>query len=162
MSKNGFTLVELLVAISIIAIMSAIGFMTYTTVSKQGRDSKRQSDLRTIQSALENYYRDQGFYPFGTNGSSGLDDKLSQVAQAFTNAIGNPVATATKSYLNALPTDPQFTGTGRYCYLPSPAGCDNSSVKCTSYSLFARLENTATGTGSCSSYSSYNLIVTPP
>ena len=58
MKTRGFTLIELLVTVTIIAVLSAIGLVIYHVVLEQGRDSKRQSDLRTIQSALEQLLRD--------------------------------------------------------------------------------------------------------
>lgn len=147
MSKfRGFTLIELLVAISIIAILSIIALVAYSAVLKQGRDSKRQSDLRSIQSALEQYNSDQGFYPatITFDGSSGL-------------SYGG------KTYLNTVPTDP--TGSPQYSYAPSPLSCDNSTTakQCTSYCLYANLENSSSSQlGSCPSVTGYNFAVTPP
>lgn len=164
MSKSsGFTLVELLISLSIIAIMSAIGFMTYTSVSRQGRDSKRQSDLRSIQSALEDYYRDQGFFPdaVGLNAKLNLASTDRSTTQIFTNTTGNPGMPAiTRTYLNVLPVDPIYKSTGRYFY-STPSPCDNLSTKCTSYCLFAKLENSTPGTGTCSN-GTYNFAVTSP
>jgi len=54
-SKKGFTLIELLVSVSIIAIL--LGFITarYQTIEKQGRDTRRKSDLAQYRLAVENY-----------------------------------------------------------------------------------------------------------
>src|SRR5260221_14568315 len=62
-SKKGFTLVEMMVVISIIAILSAIGLTVYTQAQKAGRDAKRQSDIQEIQKALEQYYAINQTYP---------------------------------------------------------------------------------------------------
>ncbi len=159
-SRSGFTLIELLITISIIAVLAAIGFVSYTTVLKSGRDSKRQSDLRSIQSALEQYHNDQGFYPT----DPGMNILNADPPVAFTSSTGNPSPPATvKIYLNSPPKDP--LGSPRYCYLPSPrTACDNSPTdRCTGYSLYAKLENGPTSpTYTCGGATTYNFRVTPP
>ncbi|MCL5784711.1 MAG: type II secretion system GspH family protein [Patescibacteria group bacterium] len=155
-TNNGFTLIELMVSMSIIAILSAIGLIVYSTAIKQGQDARRQSDLRSIQSALEQYYSDQGYYPAaGTSCTNG--------AFKFGCALKDP--TGKKTYLNTIPTDP--TGSPEYSYtaLPiSPAICDNSAVNgnCNNYSLCAKLANTSSVVGSCEAGGSYNFTVGPP
>lgn len=144
MKSNGFTLVELLITISIIAILTAIGLVSYSAVAKQGRDSKRQSDLRSIQSALEQYRADQGFY------AGSLPPP------------GSPLRSpdGSKTYLNQVPQEP--LSSPQYGYNALPMNCDNSSVKCTSYCIYAYLENNPPGIGNCPPSSSYNFTVTPP
>src|SRR5690606_13059805 len=51
--KKGFTLIELLVVISIIALLSSVVLSSLTVARAKARDSKRFSDLRQIQTALE-------------------------------------------------------------------------------------------------------------
>lgn len=53
--KKAFTLLELLVVIGIISILVAMGAVSYSSAQKKARDSKRSSDLKAIQSALEQY-----------------------------------------------------------------------------------------------------------
>lgn len=49
-TTKGFTLVELIVVITILAILGTIGFLSLQGYSANARDSKRTSDLRTIVS----------------------------------------------------------------------------------------------------------------
>ncbi|OGE64350.1 hypothetical protein A3I48_03045 [Candidatus Daviesbacteria bacterium RIFCSPLOWO2_02_FULL_36_7] len=160
--KKGFTLVELLVTISIIAILSAIGLVLYSTVLKQGRDSKRQSDLKSIQLALEQYVNDQGFYPAPSPSS------LTPGTGALTTSTGNPTspAPALKTYMSIIPNDSNSSTPYVYVALKDGATCNNSSIFCTSYCLYAKLENlTSPDLKGCSvsgSYSTYNFAVTPP
>jgi prepilin-type N-terminal cleavage/methylation domain-containing protein len=66
----GFTLLELLVVISILAILISISIASYATAQKKARDSRRKGDAKEIQAALEQYYSICGnVYP--TIGSPG-------------------------------------------------------------------------------------------
>lgn len=119
-SERGFTLIELLVVITIIAILSVIGLLAYTIFLKNSRDAKRQSDLKLIQSALEDYHADQIYYPFTVTAGSAL-------------AAGN------KIYLNKVPNDP--TAPPDYFYRASGTNCAAATPQnCTSYCLFAQME----------------------
>lgn len=66
MTKNlriaGFTLLELLVVISIIGILLAMGTVAFTTAQKRGRDAKRRGDMQVIQKAYEQYFAENGAY----------------------------------------------------------------------------------------------------
>lgn len=170
LKKRGFTLVELLVVIGIVALLSAIGLVVYTSVLKQGRDSKRQSDLRTIQSGLEQYYSDQGFYPTQDpipSKDNGLDTLLGNQAlsQRFHSNIGNQTLSATpKVYINSLPQDPLASPQPRYRYEALPVECDNQITnRCITYCLYANLENTSiSNLSGCADVSGYDFAVTPP
>jgi len=51
--KNGFTFVELLVVITIIAMIFSAGVVTYTSINSKSRDARRKSDLEAMRQALE-------------------------------------------------------------------------------------------------------------
>lgn len=62
--KKGFTLLEMLVVVGIIAILVGIGAVSYSTAQKKSRDAKRKADLHAIRNALEQYYSVCGYqYP---------------------------------------------------------------------------------------------------
>jgi prepilin-type N-terminal cleavage/methylation domain-containing protein len=54
--KKGFTLFELLVSISIIAILTAMATISYGSAQKKARDSKRVQDMLNIQKAEEQIF----------------------------------------------------------------------------------------------------------
>jgi len=62
-NKFGFTLVELLVTISIIAVLTSIGVVFYQNSKQKADDAKRRQDLLNIQEAFEQYYAAEGSYP---------------------------------------------------------------------------------------------------
>lgn len=52
-NKNGFTLFELLVSISIIAILTAVAVVSFGGLNRKTRDARRTSDLEKIRLSLE-------------------------------------------------------------------------------------------------------------
>lgn len=58
--KNGFTLVELMTVIVIIGILASVIGVSVSSVRKDARDARRESDLHTLQSAIELYSNAHG------------------------------------------------------------------------------------------------------
>ncbi len=67
-NKKAFTLVELIVVITILAILWTIAFISLQWYSQDARDSTRVSDLSNIKSSLELFHLDAGKYPTPTSG----------------------------------------------------------------------------------------------
>lgn len=65
--QSGFTLLELLVVIGIIGLLASILVVNLTGARRRARDTKRVADVRTLQTANEDYYGKNGKYP-GTIG----------------------------------------------------------------------------------------------
>ena len=61
--KQGFTLVELIVVITILAILWTIAFIALQWYSKTARDSARISDMSRIKTSLELFMVEWGKYP---------------------------------------------------------------------------------------------------
>lgn len=56
MYRRAFSLIELLVVIALIGILVAVATVSYTTIQKRSRDSRRTTDLKAVQQAFEQYY----------------------------------------------------------------------------------------------------------
>lgn len=66
--KNGFTLIELIVSVTIIAVLTVVGVVSYTGTNKKARDSRRMADLEKIRVGLELYRQGiGGTYPSSLN-----------------------------------------------------------------------------------------------
>lgn len=55
-NNKGFTLLEILVVISIIGILIALGASAYSVAQQKSRNARRQGDLKQVQNAFEQYY----------------------------------------------------------------------------------------------------------
>ncbi len=140
--QKGFTVVELLITIGIIAILTAaiVAVIRPLDYIKRSRDTRRISDLKVIQTALEQYYGTENSYPSSvpTDGS----------------ALVNPSGTVT--FLNTTPKDPESPSKD-YCYFQG--ACSGESAE-SSYTLCASLEMSS-GT-SCAACPTNNYCATNP
>ena len=94
-TKKGFTLLELLVVITIIGLLSSVGLASYTRAQARARDAKRQSDMTTLRNALELYYSENNVY-VNTGGAW--------------QAITTPLVVLVPNYTKQLPADPGGQG----------------------------------------------------
>lgn len=53
LNRRGFTLIELMVVVTIIAFLSVIGMAAFTNVQAQARDGRRRADIDAIATAME-------------------------------------------------------------------------------------------------------------
>ncbi len=88
---NGFTLVELLVVISIIAVLAAFTVPVLSAVKKRQYISQTQGEMGQLEAAIDSYHAAYGFYPPGnaTAGANGQINQLYYELEGTTNYISN-------------------------------------------------------------------------
>lgn len=78
-SQNGFSLVELMVAVSIIAVLSAIAIPTYQNYISSAQQATAGSNLASMRVFLEEYYYRNNTYVAGTYNPTTSTDTLTGV-----------------------------------------------------------------------------------
>ncbi len=124
--RKGFTLIEILIVVAIIAILASVVLVGLGPTQQAGRDARRISDLQEDQNGLELFYNKCGFYP-GTAGTTctGGSPGGTTWASVQTALSGANIGVST------VPQDPSTNRTYMYGY-------DSGN---TSYILGAALEN---------------------
>ncbi|MBI2462833.1 MAG: type II secretion system protein [Candidatus Spechtbacteria bacterium] len=142
-SKKGFTLIELLVVISIIGILAGVVLVSLNGARRSARDTKRVSDMKSTQLALELYYATNNKYPiaaadatcenFLTNlqgliGQTFDDPSSGSSYQYAVDAIANPQSYTIKAVLEdtanaVLSSSNDKDGTANGCTCDDPAYC---------------------------------------
>ncbi|GAA5122703.1 type II secretion system protein [Luteolibacter yonseiensis] len=74
--QNGFTLVELLVVISIIAVLAAVGFAAGNMAIQKARKLTALAAATSIESAVNNFYADYGSLPKNLNSDTEVDTSI--------------------------------------------------------------------------------------
>ena len=62
-SEEGFTLLELLVVMTIIGILAAVAIPALRDSPQRAREAALKEDLFTMRSTIDQYHGDKGYYP---------------------------------------------------------------------------------------------------
>ena len=113
---KGFTLVEIVVVIGIMALLTSIVYSSFDGAKAQSRDQQRITDISTIQLALEIYFNKNGTYP------QSLNDLVNE------------------KYIAQLPTPPSKADNSDYRYNYVPLAKTSGGTRCISYHLWTMFE----------------------
>jgi general secretion pathway protein G len=116
---EGFTLIELIVVLSLIVLLATIGLMQYRDTVQRGREAVLREDLFRIRDAIDQHYADKGKYP------ASLEDLVSA------------------GYLRKVPADPMTKSEQTWQIVPAEPEAGNPSAEPGVYDVKSGSEATA-------------------
>ncbi|MCK5592372.1 MAG: prepilin-type N-terminal cleavage/methylation domain-containing protein, partial [Candidatus Pacebacteria bacterium] len=103
---KGFTLVELLVVISIVAVIVSVTVVFLGQTRASARDGKRQTEMHTLETTLQQYHSDHGNYPKEETGII--------VEEQYQDEAGTFYMEMKDEYLTSSPKDPLYASGKTY------------------------------------------------
>lgn len=93
--RRGFTLIEMLVVMAIVALLLTIALPRYFGAVDRSKQTVLQENLKVLRLTLDRFYSDKGRFP----------ERLEELVE--------------QRYLRAIPTDPMTESTGTWIAVPS-------------------------------------------
>ncbi len=144
-AQSGFTIIELLIVIAIIAILAGLVLNNFQGAQAKARDTQRVTDVNNVHSKLEEFYNENSYYPETIDTATittqfpGID--ADSVKDPRGTTLANQTAVATAGALNG--TSPG-TASGAANYHYTPYGC--TTGQCTGYQLKTGIERSSSTT----------------
>ncbi len=108
-TNSGFTLVELLVVISIIGLLSSFAVVSLNSARAKARDALRKGDMSQIRTALNLFYDDNLSYPICGSWNGNDEDFGAAVdsgSTCYNTALTTALSGGTRPFLGVMPRDP--------------------------------------------------------
>ena len=135
----GFTIVELLIVVVIIAILAAITVVAFNGIQARARDSARIAKIKSMAKAIELYKIDNGIYPAIQDGS-GTEGVCGSQTENWGHCDRNKeLSDALAPYMALDPTSLSNATQGNYYYYYTAHSSDNWQ----SYGMRVYLEGNA-------------------
>lgn len=90
MQRNGFSLIELLIAIVVIGLITSVALPNFSAIQNKAKESNITSLSYSLQTAIETYFLNNGSYPSGSNLDTAALISLLKSSGEFTSDTKNP------------------------------------------------------------------------
>jgi len=117
--NHGFTLIELMVVVSLIVVLATIGLMAYKDSVQRGREAVLRENLYRMREAIDQFYVDKGKYPAD----------LQELASS--------------GYVRAVPVDPMTRSADTWQAIPAEPDPNNPSAEIGIYEVKSGSEQAA-------------------
>ncbi len=118
-SRRGFTLIEVLVVITLIVVLASMGMASYTNSVRRTREAVLKEDLFRMRDAIDQFYADKTKYP------QSLPDLVSE------------------GYLREIPKDPITDSADTWVTVPAESDPNNPAAEPGVYDVKSGSEATA-------------------
>jgi general secretion pathway protein G len=118
-SDRGFTLIEILIVITLIVVLASMGMASYTNSVRRAREAVLREDLFRIRDAIDQFYADKNKYP------QTLADLVSE------------------KYLREIPKDPMTNSADTWTVVPAEADPANPAAEPGVYDVKSGSEDTS-------------------
>jgi general secretion pathway protein G len=146
--------VELLIVIVVIGILALLVITTYSGIQAKARNSKRTSDLKSLQTQIEAFFSQNNYYPSLTDLNSSTW-RASNMKSLDSNAVVDPSQSGScLTSNNCFVSSPQAKAYSYAVTDSSGNSCETTDTNCAKYTLTATYEGTVNGQ---STYVAQNL-----
>ena len=118
-SDRGFTLIEVLIVITLIVVLASMGMASYTNSVQRSREAVLREDLFRMRDAIDQYYADKNKYP-----------------QALQDLV-------TDKYLREIPKDPMTNSADTWTTVPAETDANNPAAEPGVYDVKSGSEGTS-------------------
>jgi prepilin-type N-terminal cleavage/methylation domain-containing protein len=151
--NQGFTLVELLIVIVVIGILALLVITTYSGIQAKARNAKRQTDVQSLQTQMEAFFSQNGYYPSRTDMNT-ASWRATNMKSLDAGALVDPSSTCDPTSASCLAAAPAAKTYSYDVTDSAGASCETTDTNCAQYTLTATYEGTVNG---ASTYSKSNL-----
>src|SRR5579884_4284551 len=148
--NQGFTIVELLIVIVVIGILALLVITTYAGIQSKARNAKRQTDIKSLQTQIEAFFSQNGYYPNLTDLNS-ASWRATNMKSLDNNALVDPLSSCDPATTSCLVSAPVAKAYAYQAYQSDGAtSCDGAigsgaDQNCAVYTLTATYEGSVNG-----------------